>query len=55
MGFRENYYVGGVAFLEVFHRNQVFVLPTIGREIQSLHQKEIEKKMLPKSLRDLGE
>lgn len=53
-GIRESYYVGDVIFLEVLHREQIFGLPTIGREVQFLHQKEAENsKMLPKSLRDL--
>jgi len=56
MRFRENYYVGDVAFLEVLQWNQVFGLPAVDREMRFLCQKETEKsKMLPNSLRDLGE
>lgn len=56
IGFKEIYYVGDDVFLEVLHRNRVFGLPTTGREIQFLHQKETKKsKTLPKRLRDLGD
>lgn len=44
MGLRRNYYVGDVAFLEMFHRNPVLGLPTIGGEIEFLIQKKAEKK-----------
>lgn len=44
MGWRRNYYVGDVAFLEMFHRNPVLGLPTIGGEIEFLIQKKAEKK-----------
>lgn len=43
IGLRQNYYVD-VAFLEVFHRNQVLGLSTIGGESEFFLKKKTEKK-----------